>query len=153
MTTDTDVQAYAEEMQRAFETATRPDGGEFTRLKEGPRKEEYTEIVYAVHRALDQGLPADSTYEEIARVVSAIAEADDPDAPYLEADQYTAELLEWLKDDDDRIALVNVALAAMDAPDLFVALQSAQEYELMTIADTVLSEIRERVETAAEEED
>ena len=60
MTTDTDVQAYAEEMRRAFETATRPDGGEFTRLKEGPRKDEYSEIVYAVHRALDQGLPVDT---------------------------------------------------------------------------------------------
>lgn len=153
MADDTDVQAYAEEMAAAFERATRPDGTPFTRLKEGPRKEEYTEIVYAVHRALDQALPADSTFEEIETCITAIAEAEDPEAPYLEADPYTANLLDWLKDDLSRLDLVNKALAEQRPPDLFAAMQSAQVREMEQICESLLSSIRERLDSAEGEEE
>jgi hypothetical protein len=152
MVDDDDVKNYANLMYAAFETASRPDGTNFVRLKEGKREEEYTEIIHAVHDDTDQGLPDDFTYRVIRECLAEITDIEDIDSPELEADIYTSDLLSWLMDDISRIGRVDDAMGeGLGCTNLVSLLQYAQWQEKEEIYHSLVSHIRETLEEIEEE--
>lgn len=152
MATDEAVKAFAAEMAAAFETVERPDGERIVVLKESAR-EDYKDIVYAVHESLGHFLPSDTVYEEIHDCLSAIEEADDIEAPEFIPDIYTGRLYAWLSDDLSRSELVDEVLREMDPPTLIEAIQGAQVMEMENVAAALVEAITERLDETEADED
>jgi hypothetical protein len=85
-----------------FQQVTREDGSKPWVLKDGAREEypELESLIYDVHDAIGESMPADYTYEFILDSLQAIAESDMLDnAPYQMAGlHYYGDLLRWLSD-------------------------------------------------------
>ena len=113
MSTMTDqLHKIAAEAYACFETATRDNGSEFVRIKEGS-PEWVTDLVRKAHG--DDFLPDDWRYETIRSALGFIAdEATDPDDGSAEfadtqVDVYTSELIAWMGSNLRRVGYVNEA--------------------------------------------
>lgn len=142
------VKEYANKMYSAMERATRNDGSEFVRLKDNcENEEEYTSIIYDVHADLNQGLPDDFTYRVIREMLAEIEDQEDIDSPEdIEADIYTRELLDWMREDLSRIERVNDALKDIGGDDIISLMMYAQAQEKEEIYHSLVSHVRERIE-------
>jgi len=113
------------------------------------------EVLYAVHTAEGfEPMPHDTTCEFIGEAARVIAEssADTFDELLdeernIEADVYTADLLQWAQDNPNRLCerLESCAMTIVQG------LSIAQEEHKREIFDMLLNELRERAEKAAEE--
>lgn len=114
MTTTMTVQELASEAYSCFETAKRPDGSEFTRVKDGS-PEWVTDLVYKAHGG--DFLPDDWRYATIRSALAFIGDdATDPEDEagvfaYTQVDVYTSNLLAWLGSNLKRLAYVDEAVS------------------------------------------
>ena len=114
MSTMTKEQELAAEAYECFETATRPDGSEYTRVKDGSPAW-VTELVRKAHG--DDFLPDDWRYETIRSALAFIGDdATDPENESHEfadtqVDAYTSNLLAWLGSNLLRLGYVDDAVA------------------------------------------
>ena len=142
------VKEYANKMYSAMERAARRDGSEYVRLKYNCENEkEYTSIIYDVHADLNQGLPDDFTYRVIREMLAEIEDQEDIGSPEdIEADIYTSELLDWMREDLSRVERVNDALKDLGGDDIISLMMYAQVQEKEEIYHSLVSHIRERLE-------
>lgn len=106
----------AHKLSRAFETATRPTGERYVRLKDGS-PEWMTHVIREAHREM---LPDDWRYACVAAAAEAIAEADDPADNEHEfadgyVDVYNADLFDWLASHHSRQGYVDEAADELGA--------------------------------------
>lgn len=96
------IQSLAKELYDDLETAQRPNGGDFLRLKDG-HPQWMQDVIRTAHSDL---MPDDWRYKFIEDACQAIIEhEDDRDSAYesLEADIYNHDLLQWLASNLSRI--------------------------------------------------
>lgn len=147
------VQSIAEEFSGWFGGATRPNGEEFRRLKDGHPAELHT-LVMNAHGEM---MPDDWRYEAIEDILDAIAVAEDPNELHGEIDSlvdvYNADLLRWVSSHLERAGYVDEAVEELGYPGcLFKALQYGQHQEYSEIHSLVLREL-EKIAEEREEED
>ena len=70
------------------------------------------EMSRAVHDD-GQWLPDDYKYEYMVEALDSMSEGNDPDEPYIEADPYNNQLLDWLSSHSQRAGFVNEAVEEM----------------------------------------
>lgn len=120
MTTTTAISAKAQEAYGWFETATRPNGDSFVRVKDGA-PDWVTDLVYDAHGDF---LPDDWRYACIRSALDWLAgsESSIDDANEFadgEVDAYTANRFAWLSSNLSRQAYVDEAVDEFGAPDEF----------------------------------
>lgn len=120
MSTMTTMKELAAEAAPCFETATRPDGETFTKIKDGS-PEWVTELVYKAHGDF---LPDDWRSAAIRDALEFIADADDPEdvsAEFADAqvDVYTGRRFAWLSSNLQRQGYVDEGVDNLGAPEPF----------------------------------
>jgi hypothetical protein len=147
------VKAYASRMYSAMERAERPDGSGFVRLKDNcENEEEYSQIIHNVHNDLNQGLPDDFTYRVIREMLAEIEDQEDIDDPEdIEADIYTSDLLDWLREDMSRVERVDDALKDLDGDGIISLMMYAQAQEKEEIYHSLVSHIRDIIDGVDDE--
>lgn len=144
------IQQRAAEGSAGMETATRPDGTEYTRRKEDA-PHWLTELVHEAHGDM---LPDDYRYEVIREALGAIHDAsgdlDQAGTEFAdEADVYNADLLRWVGSHSDRPGYVDEALSEYgEARDFYHGLQMGQYAERDEVYGLVLAFLRRMTEHA-----
>jgi hypothetical protein len=149
------VMQLALELSQAFEGATRANGDEIRKLKDGS-PEWMTDVVHAAHGDM---MPDDWRYNAIEDAADRISELDDPDdagdamTEYCDsADAYNGRLVQWLASNLTRACYVEDAMTEFGTcginsrePDFFQLLRMGQYQEraevwsLLTAALTELA--------------
>lgn len=141
-----------------MERATREDGTQYRRFREG-HPEWLLDLAYAAHDNGDMWAD-DWRYEFIEQALDALADAD-PDADpedvlyEIEPDVYTGELTRWLDSRNSRVYYLTEVLEEFGAEgiDGFRLLALAQGQEKQETARQVLDFLTERAEELSDEED
>lgn len=150
------VVELAEEMSRAFVGATRSDGSEFRKLRDGA-PEWMTDVIHAGHADGTQGgmLPDDHRYAMVEAVCDAIAELSEDAGEdeiraavdEIEAPIYTHELTGWLHSRADRSGYCDEAESEFGrAEDMNQRLTLGYLQELRECGQAVLNALAERSE-------
>lgn len=156
MTANERLQELAGVAFDAMETATRPDGSEFTR-KRDDCPEWIADIIREAHGDL---LPDDFRYEMIRDAFGAIHDysgndLEDAGAEFADSttDVYNAALIEWVGSNLTRSAYVDDARADFGDPrDFYHGLRMGQYLERSEVYASVLAGLREAAELMAESE-
>lgn len=148
----------ATEAAQWMERATRDDGTEYRRFKDG-HPEWLQDLAYAAH---DNGdiWADDWRYEFIEEALDALTDAD-PDADpeevlyEIEPDTYTSSLTRWLDSRNSRVYYLTEVLEEFgsEGMDGFQLLALAQRQEKQETASQVLAFIMERAEELENTED
>jgi len=156
---DSTLACLAFEAYKCFETATRPNGESFHRVREGS-PEWLSDLTWKAH---DDGklLPDDWRYATIVSALELLAEADDPDddAAHEFADEnvdiYNHDRLAWLAAHSARPGYVDQAreegLIGADA-DTLDAIGVGQYVESLEVFEQVRSFLQDRLDSLDDEE-
>lgn len=105
------------------------------------------EMSRAVHDD-GQWLPDDYKYEYMVQALDSLEEGNDPDDPYIEADPYNSDLLDWLTSHSARADFVNEAVRDMDhsKDGILGDIGYGQYAEKREVWDRVLQALRDRLQ-------
>ena len=157
----TTLASLASEAYACFETATRPDGESFQRVRDGS-PEWVTDLVRSAHYGVPDMLmfPDDWRYAAIVSSLDAITGADDIQEAAHEfadanVDAYNAERLAWLASDRNRPYYVDQAREdglADEGTDLLEVIGAGQYVESLEVFEQVRSFLQDRLDTLDDEE-
>lgn len=137
------TQEKAKLILEQFETATRSNGNEFLRLKDGS-PQWMKDVIHDAHEGM---LPNDHKYQFVSEALSLIADATDLEDIQIEADIYTSDLLAWLSSNLTRTEYMD---QTMGEHKTFVSqLMAAQWLEKDEVLHSVLNSL-ENVEINSE---
>jgi hypothetical protein len=140
----TDNTTRAREALDCFETAGRPDGGSFVRLREG-RPEWVADLVHEAHGSM---LPDDWRYACIRAALEAVAEGvDGHEFADGYADDYSSDLAAWLGSHAVRPGYVDEAVEDLGAEFQGVAqvIQLGQRAEAREVFAAVVNTLEQEV--------
>jgi hypothetical protein len=149
----------AAEGAAAFETATRPDGESFTRVKDGA-PEWVREAVRAAHGS--EFLPDDFRYAFASEAFDAIADAgedadlDDVGAEFADnVEVYTSGLVDWVRSNLNRTGYVDQAAEDLGGESLSFAsrLMLGQAVERREVFDAIRGAVERETEEREEEDE
>jgi hypothetical protein len=140
----------AEEAYRYFEKATRPNGTDFWRVKDGS-PQWVTDLCFAAHGA-GAMLPDDWRYAFVAEALAALAEEREDG---IEADIYTNGLCAWLASNVNRVAYVQDVFSECGSqfPGVVEALQLGQLAEKLEVLEQVTAYLEELTKEHEDEDD
>lgn len=153
------IQTIAGEAYRAFETANRPDGEEFIRLRDGS-PDWISELVRDAHGG--DFLPDDWRYSTIREACGFIEEADGDDLEDVAhefadgVDVYTGKLLAWLASNASRASYCDEAVNQLgaDGVGIIQRIGLGQYMERGEVYNLVLTSLADRLaESEAETDD
>ena len=145
------LQSLATEAYKCLEIAQRTCNGEdFVRTKDDT-PEWVVELIHDAHGTMG---PDDWRYQWIREALDAYG-SDDPEDVNPEADIYTSYLCKWLSSRNDRTGWVDEAVEenGHSIQGIIGDLQMGQEAEKREVYDSVLSSLRDRLETLEEDEE
>lgn len=145
-----EIKELAEHARTFFKAFHRPDEEADAPLHytmKDPHPIWIEEMTKAVHDD-SQWLPDDYKYEYIVNTLDSLSEGNDPDEPYIEADPYNSQLLDWLASHGERAGLVDEAVEQMGHSEhgIIGDIGSGQYYEKQQVWDRVLQALRDRLQ-------
>lgn len=144
-----EIQELAKHARTFFKTFRRPEDpegvGHYT-LKD-PHPIWIEEMSRAVHDD-SQWLPDDYKYEYMVQALDSLEEGNDPEEPYIEADVYNSDLLDWLASHSYRAEFVNEAVKDMGHSEngIIGDIGTGQYAEKREVWDRVLQALRDRLQ-------
>ena len=161
MTTTTPWQAVAEELAESFERASRDDGTRYTKVRDDAPDWIDTDLMRELHQAVDDRMPNDWIYEQIAAIASAMHEygqdnEDDARDDVSEiadglVDIYYSDLTKWLADhgDIENAALCDEAVLVLGEPegnDIHKRIMLGQYMALDRLANAIIQAITDEAD-------
>lgn len=160
--TKTMFQRVAEELNNAFESDTRDDGSTFYKLKDDrPEWLQGSDVMMAVHSALDDRLPDDWVYETAYYLAEQISDCDDADEARDKTgewadslvDVYNHDRLKWLGMHLNNAFLCDDAAEEFGpAEDTFSHIGRGQYLAIDRIAHALIEQIEEEADGRDDEE-
>lgn len=150
-----------EEFADSLERAKRDDGSTYYRRRDAAPEWVTSEVLHAIHEALDDRLPDDWVYETAAQVADTMTgyDHDDPDAlrdsvaeiADGQVDVYTLDRVRWLGQHINNVALVDEACDELGRPETIAdAIAYGQYRAIEAICYAIIQVCEDEAETRDE---